>query len=109
MTYQNFNQIVASFGIPYAYRTFTKETKRVPPFCVFYYDDRDDVFADNINYAKLESVIIELYTSTKDFALEKKIEDILTENEIAYSKYEIWIDSEKMYEIVYESEVVLNG
>lgn len=109
MTYQNFNEIIASFGLPYAYRFFTKETAKPAPFVVFYYDGRDDVFADNLNYAKLENVVIELYTSTKDFALEKRIEDILTENKIAYSKSEIYIDSEKLYEIIYESEVVFNG
>jgi hypothetical protein len=48
---------------------------------------------------------IELYTDKKDTGLEEKVETILDENGLVYAKSEVWISSEKMYEVLYETEV----
>lgn len=109
MQYTEVANIMASVGIPYAYRSFPESTAKAPPFLVFYYDGNDDLFADNINYQTIVGLRIELYTRDKDFALEATLESVLRANEIAYSKDEVYIDDEKLYEIVYESEVVING
>lgn len=109
MQYTEVANIMASVGIPYTYRFFPKSTDKVLPYLVYYYDGNDDLFADNINYQTIVGLRIELYTRDKDFALEATLEGILKANEIAYSKDEVYIEDEKLYEIVYESEVVING
>ena len=48
---------------------------------------------------------IELYSDIKDWDNEKKVEDILEKYGIAYQKTESYLESEKMYEVLYEMEV----
>ena len=48
---------------------------------------------------------IELYTDRKAPETEKKVEETLKKYQIFYNKSEIWIESEKLYEILYEMEV----
>lgn len=109
MLYKEVADMIATVGLPYAYRAFPESTAKAPPFIVFFYDGNDDLFADNINYQTIVSLRIELYTRDKDFATEAAVESVLRSNEIAFSKEEVYIDDEKLYEIVYESEVVING
>lgn len=109
MTYQEINQIIAQMNIPYAYYQFSKDTAQPCPFICFYFDEQRGFYADNINYAKPVHLVIELYTKNKDFQLEAQLEELLSANEIAYSRYESYIDSEKMFMQTYESEVFING
>ena len=46
-----------------------------------------------------------MYTEKKDFKLEKKIEDLLQTYSLIYTKDEVWIPSEEMYETIYKMEV----
>ena len=76
---------------------------------VFFYADTDDVFADDTNYQRITTLNIELYTSEKDFSTESTVEQILTNNNLTYYKEENYIDSEQMWQIAYEMEVIING
>lgn len=109
MTYKEISEMIASVGVPTAYYQFPEDTPQAPPFICFFYSNSDDVFADGINYQKILQLNIELYVSEKDFALEASIEDVLTANELTYYKEESYIDSEKLYQIAYEMEVMING
>lgn len=109
MRYQEVTNIIESIGIPFAYRAFPESTAKEPPFVVYYYEGNDDLYADNINYQTIVALRIELYTRNKDFVLEAEVESVLRDNKIAFGKDEIYIESERMYEIIYESEVVING
>lgn len=103
------NEIVAmleTFGIPYAYYTFPVDQAPPLPYCVYYFPNNNDVMADNRNFVRVVDIRIELYTENKDFALEYDIESKLL---FPYSKNVEYINSENMYQITYESEVVLNG
>lgn len=62
--------------------------------------------ADNKVFKKIDNVSIELYTSKKDLAAESKIEQILDDNEIPYETYEVYIDSEKLFQKVYETSLI---
>lgn len=107
MTYQDVNIMLASIGIPYAYNQFDNDSPQVPPFICFLYDDSNDLAADDINYAKIRGLSIELYTDNKDFTLEKTVEDTLTSYGLVYSRSETYLDSERMFMIVYDTEIVL--
>lgn len=109
MTYKEIAQLIDGIGYPYAYYQFEQETAKEPPFICFYYPGRDDMLADDTNYAQITELTIELYTDNKDFAAEAAVEDALTAAEIVYEKDEAYIDSERMYMITYTTEVLINA
>lgn len=107
MTPQEVNTMVESVGIPSAYYQFADDTGQQPPFICFFYDNSNDMPADNINYVRVERLYIELYTDQKDFALESKAEKTLNDNGIVFAKSQDYIDTERMHVTVYESDIVL--
>lgn len=107
MTYKEIAAMVASVGVPYAYYQFDEGTAKAPPFICFFYPGSDDMIADNTNYQAIRPLTIELYTENKDFALEATVETILNENGIPFTRNEVFIDTERMYQITYFSEVVI--
>ena len=109
MTYEQIASVVESIGLPYAYYQFPEGTGQAPPFVCFFYANTDDVYADDSNYQRIVVLNIELYTSEKDFELESQVEEILNNNGLTYSKEESYIDSESMWQIAYEMEVIING
>ncbi len=109
MTYQEVDALVASLGLPYAYYQFPKKTDQPCPFLCFYFEGSDDFAADNRNYQKIRPLTIELYTDDKDFALEAQIETALAAAGLVYSRSEVYIGSERMYQITYEMEVIINA
>ena len=64
------------------------------------------MFADNKVWQKIKQLNIELYTDEKSPETEETIEDILDSYEIPYEKSEYWIESEKMYEVLYQTEIL---
>lgn len=109
MTYTEIASMIESIGLPYAYYQFPEGTGQAPPFICFFYSGTDDLYADDSNYQRIVTLNIELYTSEKDFEHEAAIEQALADNGLTYYKEENYIDSEKMYQIAYEMEVIING
>lgn len=109
MTLQQVNLMVESMGLPYSYYQFPEGTAQAPPFICFFYGPSDDLYADNSNYQGIRQLNIELYTRNKDFALEKTIEDTLNLNGLSFYREESFIDTEKIWQIAYEMEVMING
>ena len=99
--------MVEGFGPPSAYYQFQEDTGQQPPFICWYFTGNDDFAADNCNYQRIRSLRIELYTDTKDFALEATIEDTLDDLHLPYSKDERYIDSERMHMTVYDLDMVI--
>ena len=108
-TFKGISDMIQSLGIPYAYYQFPEGTEQATPFICFYFSDERGMNADNINYGKIVRLVIELYTDDKRFDLEAQIENLLTGNEIAFAKYESYIDTEQMLQETYEMEVFING
>jgi len=48
-----------------------------------------------------------LYTDEKNPPLEARVEKLLTEHELFFHKSEVWIEEEKMYEVLYEVTIDL--
>lgn len=109
MTYAEISQMISAVGIPYAYHHFEEGSGQQPPFITFYYQGDDDFIADNINYQAIRPLTIELYTDNKNFALEAAVESVLTANDLAFSRTEVFIDSEQMYMVTYYTEVIINA
>lgn len=109
MTYAEISQMISAVGIPYAYHHFEEGSGQQPPFITFYYQGDNDFVADNTNYATIRPLTIELYTDNKNFALEAAVESVLTANDLAFSRTEVFIDSEQMYMVTYYTEVIINA
>lgn len=108
MTYKEVADMVASMGLSYAYYEFPDGTDQEPPFICFYFPESDDFFADNQNYVGIRRLYVELYTNEKDFSLESTLEGVLTANGLTFRKSDDYIDSERMWQTLYEMEVILS-
>lgn len=109
MTEQEVYQMVKSIGFPVAYHHFEEGQSPDLPFLVYLYPESNNFSADGIVYQKITELDIELYTDKKDLNAEKKIETVLKKNGFFYNKTETYLDTEKMYEVLYEMEVVIHG
>ena len=105
MTYEEINTMISEMNIPYAYHHFAEGESPNPPFLLFLSPSEDTFGADNIMYHSCKRLDIELYTDRKSPETEMIVEEILTEHHIFYEKSEIWIESERLYEVLYEMEV----
>ncbi len=97
--------ILKEMGIPYAYDHFAEGESPNPPFLCYLLPGTDHFGADGAVYYKVNVVHIELYTDCKDLSVEKKVEDVLDAHGIFYSRSEVWIASEKLYEVLYSFEM----
>lgn len=109
MTREEVVAMIDSIGLPWAYYQFTNDTAQEPPFICWFFARDTDVKADNENYCDKEVLAIELYTKIRDFDQEKAVEAVLKANGFCYSKEPNYIDSEKIWQVAYEMEVLING
>ena len=109
MTYKEVADMIKEVGIPTAYYQFPDDTEQSPPFICFFYPNSNDVIADNTNYQKVEHLAIELYTDNKDFALEATLEGVLNSHDLVYARSEEYLDTERMFFVLYETEVIITA
>ena len=95
-------------GLPFAYDHFAEGECPDPPFICYLVPNSDNFAADGKVYYKINELHIELYTDCKDLSAEQKLEDVLDANGIYYEKSEVWIESEKLYEVLYTFEMEVN-
>ena len=98
-------RIIQEIQIPFAYDHFAEGESPEPPFICYLIPGSDNFAADGRVYFKMNEVRIEMYTDFKDVALESRLEDVLDRHEIFYNKSETWIQSEKLYEVMYSFEM----
>lgn len=107
MTYQEVATMIASLNIPFAYYQFPEGTEQACPFICFFFEDSNDLAADNENYQKIRPLSIELYTDNKDFALEQSVESLLNDNGLYYTREESYLNSERMYMVTFTTQIVI--
>jgi hypothetical protein len=104
MTQIELLQELKAIGYPVAYFEFKTEPK--PPYMVYLFVNGNDVMADNHNYAEISNFQIELYTAIKDLTAEKAVQDKLKDSRLAYTKSETKVESEDLYQVVYEVQII---
>lgn len=109
MTEKEVFQMVKSIGLPAAYHHFDEGQSPEPPFVAYLYLGTNNFSADGVVYQGINQLDIELYTNKKDLESEKRVEAVLKKHGFFYEKNETYIETEKMYEVLYEMEVVING
>ena len=98
-------KLLEETGIPFAYDHFAEGESPDPPFICYLLPQSDNFSADGKVYLKVSSVNIELYTDSKDLSVEQMLEAVLDMHGIFYDKTEVWIESEKLYEVLYSFEM----
>lgn len=107
MTRKEVAQMVDSIGLPYAYYQFDEDTAQAPPFVVFFFSTSNDLYADQTNYQRIDSLSIEFYSSEVDFDTEETIEAILNDAGLTFYKEQSFIESERIWQTAYDMEIVL--
>lgn len=105
MPYEKIMEMLEEMGLPVAYHHFEEGEAPDPPFIVYLSPGSDNFSADGKVYFKIKELDIELYTDKKMPELEERLENILDAHSLFYEKTETYIESEKMYEVLYETEV----
>ena len=98
-------EILAEIGIPFAYDHFAEGESPELPFICYLLPGTNNFAADGIAYFKINEVNIELYTDIKDLEAEQRVEAVLDRYGIFYAKSEVWIESERLYEVLYSFEM----
>lgn len=108
MTEKEVFQVVKSVGFPAAHHHFEEGQEPDKPYLVYLYPGTNNFSADGTVYQGINQLDIELYTDKKDLEAEKRVEAVLKEHGFFYEKTETYLESEKMFEVLYEMEVLIN-
>lgn len=109
MTEQEVLKMIKTTGLPVAYHHFGEGQEPDLPYLVYLYPGSNNFSADGSVYRDVNQLDIELYTEKKDLNAEKKLETVLKEHGFFYEKTETYLESEKMFEVLYEMEVLIHG
>lgn len=105
MTLREVYNALKALNYPIAYHHFEGTPSGVP-FLVYYSTGSTPMLADDECWVNVADVVIEFYTEVKDLEGEEKIETALAALGLVWSKTEVWIESESLYQISYETEVM---
>ncbi|MHC5215661.1 hypothetical protein ACYSNR_03270 [Enterococcus sp. LJL128] len=102
MTLDELKKILDFTGLQVAYRQW--ERGKVPnlPYIIYYQENTDNFTADNHVFHKGTQVSVELYSNLKNILAEQMIEKIFDDNRLEWEASETYIESEKMYLVLYE-------
>ena len=109
MNPKDIKQILAQTGLPLTYYQWPEKEAPALPYIVWYLPGTDNFAADDKVYQQIHTLNVELYTDNKDFELEQTVEAVLEANDLVWDKVEAYIDTERMYQVLYTMEVYING
>lgn len=92
--------LLKTTGLPVAYHYFASPPP--PPYIVYLFSYSNNFGADNKVHKKINNYQVELYSELKNPASEQLIEDLFDENTIYWDKTETYIESEGLYQVLYE-------
>lgn len=100
-------EMIESFGLPCTYLQWEEGDAPALPYVAFYYPASRGEYADDTNYIQISQLNIELYTKSKNVELENQIIQILEQNSIPFESSETYLEDEKMYEVLFECEILI--
>lgn len=103
MTQKKLYSILKQTGLPVAYHHFKNTT--APPLICYLRINNDNILADDRVYVKCPNYRVELHTDEKAPEIEELLENLFDENEFVYDVDETYIESEKMYEVIYYIQI----
>lgn len=100
-------QLLNTLDIPSVYGQ--ADEGQTLPFIAIHITQPDNFAADNQVYCEKWNVRLDLYTIYKDLNAEAKIKKLLNDNNIFWERTEEYIDSEKVWEVEFDFDIVGNG
>ena len=97
--------MLQEIGLPFAYDHFAEGESPKPPFICYLLPGSNNFAADGKVYFHINEVRIELYTDKKDLSVENMVTAVLDRHGVFYNRSEVWIASEKLYEVIFQMEV----
>ena len=104
MTLAELAQHLVKLSYPVAYSHF--KGPQSLPFICYLVVSTDAFSTDNKVLTESVYVDIELYSATKNLAAEKKIKDMLKENELPWSYDEVFIDGEGAFKCTFSTKLI---
>lgn len=104
MTIQELAAGLKATDLPVAYHHFKKPPAL--PYLVYLYSYSSDLMADGMNYKDISNFQVELYSDKKDLASELIVENKLRDLDLPYFKTETWIETEELYQVLYEVQII---
>ena len=81
MTLPELKKKLDTLGLPVVYHHWAVGQAPPLPYLIYYADEDNNFFADDIVYSDGYAVTIEIYSQKKDLALETKVKNLLNENQ----------------------------
>lgn len=110
MTLAEIYALLKQTGYPVAYHHFESSPTNpapTPPYILYLIPYSTSYGPDNDkSMIRNKHLQVELYTTKKDIAAEGRLESILDSAKIQYDKTEGYIESEKLYQIIYEFNLI---
>lgn len=103
MTLEEVKAALEKSGIPVAYRRWPEGKAPPLPFICYLAAYSNNFAADGEVYCPIQHIQVELYTKQKEPQTEDRVEKALSS--FVWEKTENYIDSEKCYQIIYETEI----
>ncbi len=103
-------EILKSTGIPITYYQWDEDKDGdgpALPYIVYYYPSSEGEAADDRQWSQKSRLNVELYTETKDFDMEARVDAVLG-SFCVFDKEETYLSDEHMYEVLYMTEVLIN-
>ncbi len=103
MTFAELVAILEPTGFPWTYHHW--DTPPPPPYGVYLSVRDDPFFADNRTYTFSAGIRLEVYSLERDTSLDDKVRAALDAAEIPYDTDYTFLESEGLYESIFEIEV----
>ena len=104
ITYMDLKGEMEALGFPCTYGSF-KSSPPIP-FTVIQFAYSGDMMADNQNYKDIGNYQLEYYNSIKFPPDETLIQNKLKELRLPYTKTEVFLDSEDLYQVIYDIQLI---
>jgi hypothetical protein len=108
MTTNEVYSALAASGLSVTYYAWKEGAVPDLPYICYFYPETNNFSADDTVYTHVNRLYVELYTKEKDFTTESQVEAVLGDICGFWNKSETYIESESMYQIVYDCEVIIN-
>lgn len=113
MQITDIKSMLESTRLPVTYYSWPEDDPLHPvpalPYIVWYLPGSENFGADDKVYQRILTLNVELYTETKSFDQEAAVEDVFDANNLFWDKVETYIEDEHMYQVLYTTEVVIDG
>ncbi len=98
-----------SIGYPLSYNHFAGDENNElpePPYIIYLRISDNNISSDFIVHGKIKNYQVELYTDKKDLEAEQRVEQVLNEIDPNYETSETYIESEALYQVVYQIKLI---